>query len=190
MTKGHSMQKSKMDKNKHYLTRAKYNTYLKEIEYMEGEGAKLLAKLLASSPGSGMGRPLDLPAHQIAREYQGYLQEIRAIVKSAVIIDDLRDKVKDLEEVAIGCTVTIRYEDNGVEEYTILGRHEVYIEQGRISFQSPVGSTLLGSHKGDTVLIRPTVRVIIEEVRRLSLDFYYPSTIWKKRLERALMIFS
>lgn len=184
------MQKSQIDKNKHYLTRARYNAYLEEIEFMEGEGAKLLAKLLASSPGSGMGRPLDLPAHQMAREYQGHLQEIRAIVKSAVIIDDLCDEVEDLEEVTIGCTVTIRYEDNEVEEYTILGRHEVQIERGRISFRSPVGSALLGSRKGDTVLIRPTVKVVIEEVRRLSLDFYYPSTGWKKRLERALMTFS
>jgi transcription elongation GreA/GreB family factor len=184
------MEKSKIDKNKHYLTQARYSAYLKEIEYMEGEGAKLLAKLLASSPGSGMGRPLDLPAHQMAREYQGHLQETRAIVKSAVIIDDLRDEVEDLEEVAIGCTVAIRYEDNGVEEYTILGRHEVNIEQGRISFRSPVGSALLGSHKGDTVLIRPEVRVVIEKVRRLSLNFDYPSTGWKKRLECALVTFS
>lgn len=176
-----------MDKNKHYLTRARYNAYLEEIGYMEGGGAKLLAKLLASSPGSGMGRPLDLPAHQIAREYQGRLQEIKAIVRSAVIIDDLRDEVEDLDEVKVGCTLTIRYEDGAVEEYTILGRHEIDIERGKISFWSPVGSALLGKRKGDTALVRREMRVTIEEVGRLSLDFDYPSTSWEKRLERALM---
>jgi transcription elongation GreA/GreB family factor len=179
-----------MDKSKSYITRARYNAYLEEIEYMEGEGTDLLARLLASSPGSGMGRPLDLPAHQMAAEYQGYLQEIRAIVNSAVIIDDLRDEVENLEEVAVGCTVIIKYEDDGVEEYTILGSREVDIEHGKISFGSPVGAALLGRRKGDTVLIRPEMRVTIEEVRRLSLELDYPSTSWKKRLERALMIFS
>ena len=111
-------------------------------------------------------------------------------MKSEVIIDDLRDETEDLDEVTVGCTVRIRHEDDGVEEYTLLGRHEVHIEQGRISFRSPVGSALMGSRKGDTVLIRPKVGVVVEEVKRLSLNFNYPSTGWKKRLERALMTFS
>ena len=178
--------------DKVYLTRAKYNAYLEEIKYMEGEGGQLMAKLLASSPGSGMGRPNDLPVHQMASEFRGYLHEIKNIVNCAVIIDDLRDESTNLEEVVIGCTVVVRYEgDEEVEEYTILGKHEVDPSKGRISCWSPIGSSLLGKRKGDRVVIELSpsreVRMVVEEVKRMSLSFDYPCTNWKCRLELALM---
>jgi len=178
--------------DKVYLTQAKYKAYLEEIKYMEREGGQLMAKLLASSPGSGMGRPNDLPVHQMAAEFRGYLHEVKSIVNCAVIIDDLRDKSANLEEVTLGCTVVVRYEgDDEVAEYTILGKHEVNPSKGRISCWSPIGSSLMGKRKGDTVVIKLSpsheVRMIIEDVKRLSLDFDYPCTNWKCRLELALM---
>lgn len=178
-----------MSKSEYYLTQARYDAYLKEIEYMEGDGQRLLAILLASSPGSGMGRPNDLPAHQTAGEFKGHLQDIKNIVKLAVIIDDIRDKHLDLDEVVIGCMVKVRYEgEEELEEYTILGRHEVNITEGKISCWSPVGAALIGKREGDIVTVNQSssrvTHMKIEQVSRFSLDFDYSTIDWKDRLEQ------
>gem|GEM_PF-1041357 len=180
-----------LDRRTHYLTRAKHNALLREIDYMQGEGRSLLADLLGSSPGSGMGRPNDLPVHQMAGEFMGHLQDIKSIVDNAVIIDDLRDSVPESSGISVGWTVTVRYNgEDELETYTILGRHEVDVAEGKISCWSPIGSALIGKRKGDSAALRlessgRQVRISIEEATKLSLDFDYSRTNWRERLERA-----
>lgn len=183
-----------MDPNKFYLTNVRLEAFKKEIEYLEGEGSVLLAKLLASSPGSGMGRPNDLPAHILAGEVMGYLHDIKAIVRQAVIIDELRDESSDPDKVVVGSTVSVVYEgDPEVVEYTILGQKEVDIDEGRISCLSPIGSALLGCRKGDEISVklneqtRP-VRMKVLKVERKPLDFEYSTDYWKDRIEQALLM--
>ena len=180
-----------MEKDRYYLSRAKYNTIAGEIEYMEGEGGQLLAKLLASSPGSGMGRPNDLPVHQLAGEFAGYLQEAKHVLSNSIIIDDLPNSADANDKIAVGWTVRVRYEgEETTEEYTILGTHEVDIPRGRISCRSPMGTTLIGRRKGDHVAFQPMpssneVRLVIEDARKLPLDLVYTSISLQKRLNLA-----
>lgn len=183
-----------MDTNKFYLTNAKYNALLEEIKYLEGEGNMLMARLLALSPSSGMGRPNDLPAHIMAGEMMGYLQEIKAIVHQAEIIDQIRDADPDMDKVVLGSTVFVQYdEDDEIVEYTILGQKEVDLSRGKLSCFSPVGAALLGKRKGDRVVTRTPgsfrdICMQIMNVERKSLDFNYPATSWKEKLERELLL--
>jgi transcription elongation factor GreA len=182
-----------MDSNKFYLTKSKYEALLEEIKYLDGEGNTLMTKLLASSPGSGMGRPNDLPAHVMAGEMMGYAQEIKTIVRRAEIIDDIREIENDPNKITLGSTACVLYHgDEDPVEYTILGQKEVDLKLGRISCFSPIGAALLGKRKGELVSTSTPgsmreVRIKIVDVQRRSLDFQYGPTAWKDKLERELM---
>ena len=180
-----------LDKKKRYVTRARHEAYIKEIDFMEGPGQRLIAELLASSPGSGMGRPNDLPAHQLAGEFLGALAGIKGIIGSSAIIDDIREFEEDPVRVTLGCTVAITYDgDDEPAEYTILGVDEVDMEHGRISCWSPIGAALMNRRTGETCAFRPSqngreTHITIRDVRRLPLDFQYPIA-WQAKLEGAL----
>jgi len=168
-----------------YLSRAKYDAYRAQLEYMEGEGSAKLAELLALSPGSGMGRPLDLPIHDLAREFRAELAKINARVKSAVIIEDYVQALQDKKCVDIGATVTVRDLDYDDEfTYTIVGSDEVDPQQGRISYLSPLGQALLGKVAGERVRLNfNNAEFLIVNVDYRPLDFKYEPLDWKHRLD-------
>jgi transcription elongation factor GreB len=53
--------------------------------------------------------------------------------------------------VRFGATVTIQDEDGAEQVWTILGEDEVDLDQGRISYASPLGRALMGRSEDDTV---------------------------------------
>lgn len=174
-----------------YLTRAKYEAYKKQLEYMKEEGSNKLAILLASSPGSGMGRPLDLPIHDLAREFRAQLAEIDAKVHNAVIIEDYLKgkKEQDLTTIDIGATVTIQDMDYGDEStYMILGSDETAPTAGRISYLSPLGQALLGKRKGDIVRLNTSnARFKILRVEYRDLDYPLELVDWDRILSNTIV---
>lgn len=82
------------------------------------------------------------------------ISQLENILKSAKIIA----KEKDNAFVVIGSTVKIEMDD-GVDEFTIVGRVEADPSKKRISNESPLGSALLGAQKGEEVEVAtPIVR--------------------------------
>lgn len=74
------------------------------------------------------------------------IAELEDILKSAKIIAE-----KHTEDfVVIGSTVKIEMDD-GIDEFTIVGRVEADPSKKRISNESPLGSALLGAKKGEEV---------------------------------------
>ncbi len=181
-----------VDEDRIYLTRARYNAYLEEIEYMESEGRETVAQLLSAHTVTGTSRHHSLLVEQLAGEFSGYLQRIKTLVYDPVIIDDVRDAEPDEGEVSIGCTVVVQYEDDDeLEEYTILGRYEVDLKLQKISCWSPIGAALLGKRVGDKVVVElgdppREIQMEIKEVKRLPLDFEYAPHAWKERLARGM----
>ena len=55
--------------------------------------------------------------------------------------------------VSIGSRVTVHWEEDGEETYTIVDPAEVDLDAGRISHESPVGEALLGRRAGDRVAV-------------------------------------
>lgn len=76
------------------------------------------------------------------------------ILKSAKVISE-----KHTEEfVVIGSTVKIEMDD-GIDEFTIVGRVEADPSKKKISNESPLGSALIGAKKGEVVEVAtPIVR--------------------------------
>src|SRR3989304_8435845 len=96
--------------------------------------------------------------YDAALEEQGLLEnriaELEDVLKSARVIADKQTS----DFVVIGSTVKIEMDD-GIDEFTIVGRVEADPSKKRISNESPLGMALLGAKKGETVEVAtPIVR--------------------------------
>jgi transcription elongation factor GreA len=79
---------------------------------------------------------------------EGRIQSLEGLIKNAILIDEHHST----DHVQIGSTVVVESVD-GKEKYTIVGSAEASPPDGRISNESPLGRTLLGRRKGDTVTV-------------------------------------
>ncbi|MBI2599881.1 transcription elongation factor GreA [Candidatus Daviesbacteria bacterium] len=82
------------------------------------------------------------------------IAELEEILKGAKVIKEEHDN----EFVVIGSTIKIEMDD-GIDEFTIVGRVEADPTKKRISNESPLGSALLGARKDEVVEVAtPIVR--------------------------------
>jgi transcription elongation factor GreA len=77
---------------------------------------------------------------------EGRIQELEAILRSAVIIEKKHSDVVD-----VGTTVTIQEDNFEPETFYMVGAKEADPRNGRISNESPIGSALIGHKVGETV---------------------------------------
>jgi transcription elongation factor GreA len=78
------------------------------------------------------------------------ITEIEAVLARAMVLDET-DRVPGV--VGIGSRVTVHWEEDGEETYTIVEPAEVALDAGRISHESPVGQALFGQRAGDRVAV-------------------------------------
>lgn len=90
-------------------------------------------------------------------EYIYGKQRLREIDRRLRYLRDRLDKLEVLDPagftapiVTFGATVEIENEDGRVQRWTILGEDEVNLNEGVISYVSPLGRALLGKQAGDT----------------------------------------
>ena len=79
---------------------------------------------------------------------EGRILELENILANVKIIDNL---VRVHGVVNIGSTVTIQEENFEPEVYMIVGSQEADPFEGKISYQSPIGSALYSKHLGDII---------------------------------------
>ena len=104
-----------------------------------------LAREKAASPDDwdgGMLTDLTLTQRRIA--------EIQDLLARATPIDGI---AREPGVVAIGSTVTVRWDEDGEETYTVIEPAEIDLDAGRISHESPVGEALVGQRAGDRVAV-------------------------------------
>lgn len=98
---------------------------------------------------------------------EGRIIELEMKIKSAKIITEKASDKKG-KEVNIGSTVTVRNTAEGDEEetYTIVGATEADPFDSKISNESPIGKSLLGTRKGETVsVVTPSGEVEYEVMK-------------------------
>ena len=103
-----------------------------------------LAEAVASSPNDAGGvlSELALADRRIA--------EIQEVLARALPIDHV-DRMPGV--VGLGSRVTVRWEEDGEETYTIVEPAEVDSSAGRISYESPVGQALIDRWVRDRVAV-------------------------------------
>ncbi len=89
--------------------------------------------------------------YHAAKEDQGFLegriQQIEAILSSATLIEDTDINTS---VVQIGNTVTLQEDNEPEETFIIVGANEANPRERKISYESPMGSALMGHKKGET----------------------------------------
>ena len=133
-----------------YLTAEGAETLRNELEELKGPKREDLARRLKIAIDQG-----DLSENAdyiIAKEEQGFLegriQEIEAILRDAVIIEERKRQDGVVE---IGSSITIQEADYPTETYYLVGVNEANAQEGRISHDSPIGRALIGHKVGDLV---------------------------------------
>ena len=76
------------------------------------------------------------------------INEIEKILKHAKPIKNKGGK----DKVDLGSRVVVELE-TGQQEYHIVGTHEANIDEGKISYESPIARALIGKSRGDEVKI-------------------------------------
>ena len=90
--------------------------------------------------------------YSAARDAQGKLEarikEIEYTLEHATIIENNNDG-----KVKVGSVVTILYDDDDEEEYSIVGTNEADPFENKISNESPIAVAVMGKKEGATVLV-------------------------------------
>lgn len=136
-----------MTQNHTYLTLEGEAKLKAELAELKGPRREELSVRLRSA--IQMGDLSENADYHKAKEDQGFLegriQEIDAILRSAIIIEENANK----EIVSIGSRVTIQEENYPPETYHLVGPTEADPRNGRISHESPIGRALLDKKVGD-----------------------------------------
>jgi transcription elongation factor GreA len=135
-----------------YLTAEGLEKLRKEVDYLKNTARVELSNRLREA--IQMGDLSENADYIQAKEEQGFLegriQELDTILNNVVIIDD-KDKSND--RVDIGSTVTVQESSYPQESYYVVGPKEADPVNGRISYESPIGKSLLGHSVGDTIQV-------------------------------------
>lgn len=138
-----------MEEKKYYLSK-------KGLKNLEAEYEKLRQyKIDKISKGS----PKMLESEDLSAEFISFqedlettenrLTELETILKHAEII---KADCKNKDTIGLGSLVKIKY-GKDVEEYHIVGTLEADPLTKKISNESPIGQSLLGRKKGDSIIV-------------------------------------
>jgi transcription elongation factor GreA len=137
-----------MTQHQTYLTPEGEIKLKAELAELTGPRREELSKRLRSA--IQMGDLSENADYHKAKEDQGFLegriQEIEAILRTAVIIEK-----KQSDVVNVGSHVTVQEEDFDPETFYVVGAKEADPRNGRISNESPIGKALIDHKVGDVV---------------------------------------
>ena len=138
--------------NEQFITQAGKLKLEQELAELEGPRRQEISRRLKSA--IEMGDLSENADYISAKEDQGFLegriQEIKAILKNATVVDENNTNT---HEIQIGNIVTLQEGDFPEEVYELVGANEADPKAGKISYESPLGAALLGKHKGDTITV-------------------------------------
>ena len=157
-----------MGKGRNFLSHEGYEKLRKELEHLKTVRRREIAKDLEKARGHG-----DLSEnaeYDAAKEYQAMnekrISELEEKLTSSQILDDSK---MPKNEALLGATVKLKDVATGEEvEYTLVSELEADFAQGKISVTSPVGKSLLGHKKRETVEIKVPAGILKYKILDIS----------------------
>ncbi len=135
-----------------YLTKEKFEELTKELEQLKTVKRKEVAESLEYA--KSLGDLSENAEYHEARENQASIEDriakLENILKTTVILSGEATGKAD-----VGSTVVIqKTSDKSEAKYKIVGSEEANIKQGKLSINSPLGSSILGKKKGEAVSVK------------------------------------
>lgn len=139
-----------MSNEKEYLSQEKFDELQKELAYLKSVRRKEIAEQLEFA--KGLGDLSENAEYHEARQNQAETED--RILKLEVLLKQVEITGKQKGgTVQIGSTVIlVKKGDKKEYQYQIVGSEEANTREGKISNKSPLGASLMGAGKGDTVL--------------------------------------
>ena len=139
------------EKNVNLLTTEGYEKLNKELKHREGELRESLSETLNEMREQGDLREND--GYTLAVEENEQNEEeilrIKELLRTAKVVEKTKKKSVDL-----GSTVTIVRDKGDKRTYTIVGEDNTNPLEQKISYKSPLGSTLMGKKIGEKVTLK------------------------------------
>jgi transcription elongation factor GreA len=134
-----------------YLTQEGYDKLKAELEYLRSVRRQEVAdRLHEALDGSPLGVDADVEV-EAAKNAQAFVEGRIAYLKSILAQAEIVDDISKTDVVQIGTKVTIETSDKEKETYIIVGQAESDPVEGKISYESPLGSAIIGHSKGEEV---------------------------------------
>ena len=157
-----------MEEKEVILTQEGFDKIEKELESLRTTKRAEIAERIKIALGYG-----DLSenseydeAKNAQAENEAKIAELENKVRYAKIIDE---KEIDTKTVQIGNTVTLYDVEFDEEvEYTIVGSTEVNLAENKISNESPLGNSLLGAKKNETVEVKAPAGIMKYKVLSIT----------------------
>jgi len=134
---------------KEYLSAEKHKQLAEELERLKTVERKEVAKSLeyAKSLGDLSENAEYHEAREKQSEVEDRIKQLEEILKNAEIISTHKTKT-----ISPGSKIKVKRISDGYEmEFILVGSEEVDIGASKISYQSPLGSALVGHKAGDEV---------------------------------------
>lgn len=132
------------------LTPAGQTKLQEELAELKGPRREEIARRLKSA--IEMGDLSENADYIAAKEDQGFIegriQQIEAILSSATLVEETDISTSSVQ---IGHTVTLQEGSDPEEVFHIVGANEANPRERKISYESPMGSALIGHKTGETV---------------------------------------
>lgn len=159
-----------MPEKNNYITPKGHKKLVDELEQLLRVERPEVTKLVqwAASNGDRSENADYLYGKRRLREIDRRVRFLTQRLDAAVVVDPTSIKST---KVQFGATLKVSDEDGNLKTYSIVGVDEVDTARGRISWQSPIGRSLIGKEEGDEVLVKiPAGEVTLEIVN----IFYQP----------------
>jgi len=135
-----------------YLTKDKYEELLQELNDLKMNKCRAVAERLEFA--KSLGDLSENYEYHAAREEQLGLEEridqLESVLKASEVVSQTRHGAA----VGVGSTLRVKKETTGAtQKFIIVGAEEANLDAGKISYESPLGSSLLGKKKGETVIV-------------------------------------
>lgn len=147
-----------------YITPEGFKILTDELQHLLRVERPEVTKLVqwAASNGDRSENADYLYGKKRLREIDRRVRFLTQRLEAAVVVDPKSIKS---QKVQFGATVQVSDEEGNTKTYSIVGVDEVDTSKGHLSWQSPIGKSLLGKEEGDEVLIRvPTGEYTVEIV--------------------------
>lgn len=135
-----------------YLTAVGHKKLSEELDTLRTVRRREVAERLRDAAEASLGEFVEDPEFEAAKNEQsfveGRIRELEIILSDVQIISNRR---KSNGIVEIGSKVVIKEGRYKPEEYMIVGAAEANPIDGMISFESPLGSVLIGKKVGEKV---------------------------------------
>lgn len=150
--------------NETLMTESGHSALEQELEQLKAKRPEIAATIKAARE---LGDLKENAEYHAAKDAQGMLEtrilQIEEQLRTAVVITST-----SADKISVGSTVVVTDLDLGADEtWKITGSAEADPLENRISYESPIGSALIGKKVGDTVeaqLPRGTIKLKVVSI--------------------------